>query len=330
MGNLSFVHPEFFLLNILVVLAVGWYIYSFRSRNPVMMFPMTGQLIRFASGWRNKFIHVPFVLNAVASILLIIVLARPQSANRWKDTSAEGIDIMLTMDISGSMLAEDFKPNRLEAGKKIATEFIAGRTNDRIGLVVFSAESFTQCPVTTDHATLVNLLNAIRSGMIQDGTALGDGLATAVGRLKESTGKSKVVILLTDGVNNTGSVDPLTAGELARTFHIRVYTIGIGTMGTAPYPVQTPYGIQYQSFPVEIDEPVLRKIADLTGGKYFRATDNDKLRAIYQEIDQLEKTRVEVREYAKKEEEYALFAIGAFLILLISAGIRLLIIRTIP
>ncbi|MGB9746246.1 MAG: vWA domain-containing protein [Bacteroidales bacterium] len=327
---MSFVHPEFLLLIILVLLAAAWYIYSFRSRNPVMIFPLTEKLKQFSTGWKRNFIHVPFVLNALAAVLLIIVMARPQSSNRWKDTSAEGIDIMLTMDISGSMLAEDFKPNRLEAGKRIAAEFIAGRKNDRIGLVVFSAESFTQCPVTTDHVSLVNLLNAVKSGMIQDGTALGDGLATAVGRLKESTGKSKVIILLTDGVNNTGSVDPVTAGELARTFHIRVYTIGIGTMGTAPYPVQTPYGVQYQNIPVEIDEPVLRNIADLTGGKYFRATDNEKLRAIYHEIDQLEKTKVEVREYARKEEEYALFAAGAFLLLVISTGVRLLIIRTIP
>lgn len=330
MGHLSFVHPEFLLLIILVLLAAAWYIYSFRSRNPVMIFPLTEKLKQFSTGWKRNFIHVPFVLNALAAVLLIIVLARPQSSNRWKDTSAEGIDIMLTMDISGSMLAEDFKPNRLEAGKRIAAEFIAGRKNDRIGLVVFSAESFTQCPVTTDHVSLVNLLNAVKSGMIQDGTALGDGLATAVGRLKESTGKSKVIILLTDGVNNTGSVDPVTAGELARTFRIRVYTIGIGTMGTAPYPVQTPYGVQYQNIPVEIDEPVLRNIADLTGGKYFRATDNEKLRAIYHEIDQLEKTKVEVREYTRKEEEYALFAAGAFLLLVISTGVRLLIIRTIP
>ena len=330
MGHLSFVHPEFLLLIILVLLAAAWYIYSFRSRNPVMIFPLTEKLKQFSTGWKRNFIHVPFVLNALAAVLLIIVLARPQSSNRWKDTSAEGIDIMLTMDISGSMLAEDFKPNRLEAGKRIAAEFIAGRKNDRIGLVVFSAESFTQCPVTTDHVSLVNLLNAVKSGMIQDGTALGDGLATAVGRLKESTGKSKVIILLTDGVNNTGSVDPVTAGELARTFHIRVYTIGIGTMGTAPYPVQTPYGVQYQNIPVEIDEPVLRNIADLTGGKYFRATDNEKLRAIYHEIDQLEKTKVEVREYTRKEEEYALFAAGAFLLPVISTGVRLLIIRTIP
>ncbi|HQH41044.1 MAG TPA: VWA domain-containing protein [Bacteroidales bacterium] len=327
---MSFVHPEFLLLIILVLLAAAWYIYSFRSRNPVMIFPLTEKLKQFSTGWKRNFIHVPFVLNALAAVLLIIVLARPQSSNRWKDTSAEGIDIMLTMDISGSMLAEDFKPNRLEAGKRIAAEFIAGRKNDRIGLVVFSAESFTQCPVTTDHVSLVNLLNAVKSGMIQDGTALGDGLATAVGRLKESTGKSKVIILLTDGVNNTGSVDPVTAGELARTFHIRVYTIGIGTMGNAPYPVQTPYGVQYQNIPVEIDEPVLRNIADLTGGKYFRATDNEKLRAIYHEIDQLEKTKVEVREYARKEEEYTLFAAGAFLLLVISIGVRLLIIRTIP
>ncbi|NMB72991.1 MAG: VWA domain-containing protein [Bacteroidales bacterium] len=327
---MSFVHPEFLLLIILVLLAAAWYIYSFRSRNPVMIFPLTEKLKQFSTGWKRNFIHVPFVLNALAAVLLIIVLARPQSSNRWKDTSAEGIDIMLTMDISGSMLAEDFKPNRLEAGKRIAAEFIAGRKNDRIGLVVFSAESFTQCPVTTDHVSLVNLLNAVKSGMIQDGTALGDGLATAVGRLKESTGKSKVIILLTDGVNNTGSVDPVTAGELARTFRIRVYTIGIGTMGNAPYPVQTPYGVQYQNIPVEIDEPVLRNIADLTGGKYFRATDNEKLRAIYHEIDQLEKTKVEVREYARKEEEYTLFAAGAFLLLVISIGVRLLIIRTIP
>lgn len=330
MGKLTFVHPEYFLLVILVMLAAGWYIYSFASRNPVMVFPLAAKLKKHATGWKRYFIHVPFVLNSLAAIFLIVVIARPQSSNQWRDTSTEGIDIMIAMDISGSMLAEDFKPNRLEAGKKIAAEFIAGRKNDRIGLVLFSAESFTQCPVTTDHVTLVNLMNAVKSGMIQDGTALGDGLATAVGRLKESAGKSKVIILLTDGVNNTGSVDPITAGELARTFNIRVYTIGIGTMGSAPYPVQTPFGLQYQNVPVEIDEPVLKKIAELTGGKYFRATDNQKLRAIYQEIDQLEKTRVEIREYARKQEEYALFAAVAFLLLTMSVGIKLLIVRTIP
>jgi Ca-activated chloride channel family protein len=224
---------------------------------------------------------------------------------------------MLVQDISGSMLSRDFKPDRIEAAKNIATEFISGRPYDRIGLVVFSGESFTQCPLTTDHAVLINLLREIQSGMIEDGTAIGMGLATAVNRIKDSPSKSKVIILLTDGVNNKGEIAPATAAGIAKTFGIRVYTIGVGTQGMAPYPVQTPYGIQYQDMPVEIDEGILQQISQTTGGKYFRATDNDSLEKIYKEIDKLEKSKIDVRQFSKKEEKYLLPALIAFFMLVV-------------
>ncbi len=206
----------------------------------------------------------------------------------------------MALDISGSMLARDFKPDRLEASKDVATEFISGRPYDRIGLVVFSGESFTQCPLTTDHAVLINLMHEIQSGMIEDGTAIGMGLANAVNRIKDSEAKSKVIILLTDGVNNMGEIAPATAAGIAKTFGIRVYTIGVGTQGMAPYPVQTPFGIQYQNMPVEIDEAILKEIAQTTGGRYFRATDNDKLVQVYHEIDKLEKSKIDVKQFIKK------------------------------
>jgi Ca-activated chloride channel family protein len=215
------------------------------------------------------------------------------------------------------MLSRDFKPDRIEAAKNIATEFISGRPYDRIGLVVFSGESFTQCPLTTDHAVLINLLREIQSGMIEDGTAIGMGLATAVNRIKDSPSKSKVIILLTDGVNNKGEIAPATAAGIAKTFGIRVYTIGVGTQGMAPYPVQTPYGIQYQDMPVEIDEGILQQISQTTGGKYFRATDNDSLEKIYKEIDKLEKSKIDVRQFSKKEEKYLLPALIAFFMLVV-------------
>jgi Ca-activated chloride channel family protein len=258
----------------------------------------------------------------VAITLLIIVLARPQRTDRYQDVSTEGIDIVLTQDISGSMLARDFKPDRLDAAKNIATEFISGRPYDRIGLVVFSGESFTQCPITTDHAVLINLLHEIQSGMIEDGTAIGMGLATAVNRIKDSKAKSKVIILLTDGVNNRGEIAPATAADIAKTFGIRVYTIGVGTQGTAPYPVQTPYGIQYQDMPVEIDEGILQEIAQKTGGKYFRATDNDKLTQVYKEIDKLEKSKIDVKQFSRKEEKYLIPAVIAFFLLLFEIAAR--------
>jgi len=236
----------------------------------------------------------------------------------------------LALDISGSMLAMDFKPDRLEASKDLAIQFISGRQTDRIGLVVFSGESFTQCPLTTDHKVLINLFREVKSGMIEDGTAIGLGLANAVNRLKDSNAKSKVVILLTDGVNNRGSIAPLTAADLANTFGIRVYTIGVGSMGNAPYPFNTVYGIQVQNVPVEIDEEILTQIADKTGGKYFRATNNEKLKMIYNEIDQLEKTKIDIREFTQKTEEYLKFVLFGLLLLFAELLVRYTVLRQIP
>jgi len=259
-----------------------------------------------------------------------MALARPQSSNSWQNVTTEGIDIVIALDISSSMLAMDFQPNRLEAAKDVATKFISGRPNDKIGLVVFSGESFTQCPLTTDHATVINLFRNIETGMIEDGTAIGNGLATAVSRLKESTAISRVVILLTDGDNNRGEIAPVTAAELAKTYGIRVYTVGVGTMGTAPYPVQTPFGVQVRDMEVKIDEPTLQKIASTTDGKYFRATDNNSLAEIYKEIDKLEKSKMEVHEFSKKEEQYLKFALAGALLLLLGLFLKTTIFRNIP
>jgi Ca-activated chloride channel family protein len=233
-------------------------------------------------------------------------------------------------DISGSMLAEDFRPNRIEAAKKVAMDFIDGRPTDRIGLVIFSGESFTQCPLTLDHGVIKSLLSEIKSGMIEDGTAIGMGLATAVSRLKDSKAKSRVIVLLTDGINNRGSIDPLTAAGIAQQFGIRAYTIGVGTTGMAPYPVQTPFGTQYQNVPVEIDEKLLEQIADQTGGKYYRATDNKKLKAIYDEIDRLEKTKIEVTQFRRHKEEFYSAAMFAGLFLLLELIFSQTLFRKIP
>ena len=274
--------------------------------------------------------HLLFVARVFAIVFLVFALARPQSSSSWQTYNSEGIDIMLALDISGSMLARDFTPDRLEAAKEVATKFILERPQDRIGLVVFSGESFTQSPLTTDQAVLVNVMKDIESGMIEDGTAIGLGLANAVNRLKDSKAKSKVVILLTDGINNRGAIAPMTAAELAKTFGIRVYTIGVGSLGEAPYPVQTPFGVQLQRMPVEIDEDILTQIADMTGGKYFRATDNKKLEQIYKEIDQLEKSKVEVKHFSRKNEHFFYFAlIGALLLILEALG-RYTLLRKIP
>jgi Ca-activated chloride channel family protein len=274
--------------------------------------------------------HVLFALRMLVLALLILILARPQSSNQWKSETTEGIDIMISLDISGSMLAQDFKPDRLEEAKRLAIQFISGRPNDRMGLVIFSGESFTQCPLTTDHTALINLFNNVHSGMIEDGTAIGMGLATAVNRIKDSDAISKVVILLTDGVNNRGSIDPVTAAEIAKTFGVRVYTVGIGTRGTAPYPVQTAFGIRYQDMQTEIDEDLLKQIADMTGGLYFRATDSNQLKSIYEEIDQLEKSKISVQEHHKKTEEYLRFALIALAILILEILLRYTVIRNLP
>jgi Ca-activated chloride channel family protein len=291
----------------------------------------TEALEKVPKSYKYYFLHVPFALRMLAFAFLIIVLARPQSTDNWSNQNIEGIDIMMVIDVSGSMLAEDLRPNRIEAAKTVGTEFISARTNDNIGLVVFAGESFTQCPLTTDKAALINLLNAVHSDMMESSnTAIGMGLANAVNRLKESSAKSKVVILLTDGSNNTGEIDPLTAAELAKTFGIRVYTIGVGTRGSAPYPVQTPFGTRRQMIEVDIDEGTLRKISGMTDGKYFRATDNKSLKAVYEEIDKLEKTKIQVREYSKKQEEYLPFAIAALILLILEILLRNTILRHNP
>lgn len=275
--------------------------------------------------------HLLFILRIVVFAALIIALARPQLTDQWKKTSTEGIDIAIALDISTSMLAADFKPNRLEAAKDVALEFIAGRPNDRIGLVVFAGESFTQCPLTTDHAVLVNLFKDVKTGLIEDGTAIGLGLANAVNRLKDSKAKSRVIILLTDGVNNRGQIAPKTAAEIAEEFGIRVYTVGVGSMGTAPYPARDVFGrTVYQNMEVEIDEESLQQIADITDGRYFRATNKDALKKIYEEIDQLERSKIEVREYSDTDEKFMLFILIAGAALLLELLLRYTIFRKMP
>ena len=268
----------------------------------------------------------------IAIALFIVVLARPQSRSSYKDVKTEGIDIVMALDISGSMLAKDFKPNRIEAAKEVAQDFIDSRPNDRIGLVIFSGESFTQCPLTTDHAVIKNLFSGIHTGMVADGTAIGNGLATAVTRVKDSKAKSKVIILLTDGVNNQGSVAPLTAAEIAKAFSVRVYTIGVGTIGKALAPIAMyPDGsYEYGYVDVNIDEKVLNSISDMTGGKYFRATDNDKLKDIYKEIDRLEKTIFEEKNFTNKAEHFLPFALAAALFLLVEFALKNTLFKSIP
>ena len=268
------------------------------------------------------------VLSLLALASLIVALARPQHRLQEEKINAEAIDIVIAADVSGSMLARDFQPDRLGAAKNVAKEFIANRESDRIGLVVFSGESFTQCPITTDHDVLVNQLRSIKSGMIADGTAIGNGLATAINRLKESEAKSKVIILMTDGVNNAGFIEPLTAAETAKEFGIKVYTIGVGTMGTAPMPVQSVFGIQLRQSKVEIDEPLLRRIAKETNGKYFRATDNQSLMNIYNEIDELEKTEIEVTTINRYSEEFHRFAWAGLILLLLNFLLRNTILKS--
>jgi Ca-activated chloride channel family protein len=309
---------------------VAWYFYRRKKYSADLQI---STLAGFETVGRNlKFyvLHSLYFIRLAALALLIIALARPQTSLSRQDISVEGIDLVIALDVSGSMLAMDFKPDRLEASKDLAIEFIDGRPNDRIGLVIFSGESFTQCPLTTDHAVLKNLFRDIHSGMIEDGTAIGDGLATAVNRLRDSKAVSKVIILLTDGVSNMGSVDPRSAAEIGKLYGVRIYTIGIGSMGQAPYPVQTPFGTQTQMVPVTIDEPLLKEIASGTDGRYFRATNNSKLRAIYQEIDKMEKSKIDVTEFRKKKEEFLPLVLAAFLLIGLEMLLRYLYLKNIP
>jgi len=313
----KFANPVFLWL-LLLLPAIGYYLWWRRAKmNVILQFSSLQVLGKIPRTIREQMRYIPLGLRMTAIVLFIIALARPQSISDKQSISTEGIDIVLELDLSGSMLAEDFNPNRIDAAKKVASEFIDGRMNDRIGLVVFSAESFTQCPLTTDYAVLKSLLRDVKNGMIADGTAIGLAIANGVNRLKDSKAKSKVMILLTDGVNNRGNIDPITAARIAATYNIRIYTVGVGARGEAPYPVQTPFGIRRQMIPVDLDEKVLTQVAEMTGGKYYRATDNRKLKAIYKEIDQLERTKIEVMAYKRYSELYGGWLIAGLIAFLL-------------
>lgn len=329
---MEFAHIEYFLLLILLVPYIIWYARTRKRHDATLQIPTTYMYQGISKGWRTHLIHAPFFLRILIFAMLVCVIARPQTKDNWQQSEVEGIDVMLVMDISTSMLAQDLQPNRIEAAKKVAASFINSRPNDNIGLTVFAGESYTQCPLTIDHSVLLNLLQVIgcempQNGLIADGTALGMGLANAVSRLKDSQAKSKVVILLTDGMNNSGEISPLTAAELAKQFGVRVYTIGAGTNGMAPYPV---YGTQTINVPVEIDEKTLSQIAGMADGKYFRATSTKELQRVYEEIDQLEKTRLHVKEFSSKEEKYAVFGLIALAALLLEILLRNTVLKKIP
>jgi len=328
--ELTFKNPEFFYLLLVILPMAVWYIFRQKRNTASIRISTTVSVFKAPKTLRHYLRHSVFLLEILSIAAFAVVLARPQSSTDWENVTTEGIDIMISLDISSSMLARDFNPDRLEAAKNVAMEFISGREYDRMGLVVFAGEAFTQCPLTTDRSVLLNLFRDIKSGMIEDGTAIGNGLATAVSRLKDSNAISRVVILLTDGENNSGEIAPVTAAEIAKTFGIRVYTIGVGTVGTAPYPVQTPYGVQLRQMEVKIDEKTLQEIAGITEGRYFRATSNTKLQEIYQEIDQLEKSKIEVREFSRKSEEFLPFALAGILLLLFSLILRWTVFRSIP
>ncbi len=329
METIVFANPSFLYLLLGILPLSLWYYLRNSSQQPYLQLSDGAMFEKASRNWKVIFRHSLFVFRMLALATLVVALARPQSSSSGQNVTIEGIDIVLSLDVSGSMLARDLQPDRLEASKAVASDFIKGRPGDRMGLVIFSGETFTQVPLTTDHSILLNMFSGIKSGMIEDGTALGDGLATAVARLKESKAISKVVILLTDGVNNAGAVDPLTAAEIAKVFGIRVYTIGVGTYGTAPYPVQTPFGMQLRDMKVEIDEPLLQQIAQKTDGKYFRATSNQKLSEIYQEIDKLERSKIDVTEFKRKHEEYLPWAFLALAFVLAEFLLRNTLFRSI-
>ena len=331
---MHFASPHYLWLLTLLVPMIAYYVWRTLQGGAAIQISTVAGLVRAPKSLRYYLRHLPFVLRAAAFALLVVALARPQNIEQNVRTSSEGIDIVMALDVSASMLARDFTPDRITAAKQVAGSFIADRYGDRIGLVVFAAEAFTQSPLTTDQSTLQTLLSRVRSGVIDDsGTAIGTGLATAINRLRESEAKSKVIILLTDGVNNLGQIAPLTAAEIARAQGIRVYTIGVGTMGSAPYPAVDIYGQPTGGTvmaKVEIDEKTLRAIAEQTGGKYFRATDNAKLKAIYDEINQLEKSKVEVTERISYHEEFVPWLLAAFAALLAELLLANLVLKRIP
>lgn len=332
---MEFADKEYFLLLLLLIPYILWYFLRRRKSEPTMKMSDTFAYRNAPKSWRVRLVNLPMLLRCVTFVLVVIILARPQTHHSWDKKNVEGIDIMLAMDVSTSMLAEDLKPNRMEAAKEVAAEFISDRPNDNIGLTIFAGEAFTQCPMTTDHASLLNLLHNVRTdiaarGLIQDGTAVGMGLANAVSRLKDSKAKSKVVILLTDGSNNMGDISPMTAAQIAKSLGIRVYTIGVGTNKVARYPMPVAGGVQYVNIPVEIDTKTLSDIAATTDGNFYRATNNRELKQIYKDIDKLEKTKMEVKTFSKRYEAYQPFAMAAIATLLLELLLRITVFRRIP
>ncbi len=330
MKNIQFQNIDYFYLLLIIPVLVMLYIWVIRRQRPKIIHSTTQFLNSFPKSNRIYLEHLPFVLLLLSIIGIVVALARPQTSSTRQEISTEGIDIVVAIDVSTSMLAEDVKPNRIEAAKETAKEFIKKRVNDRIGLVVFSGESYTQCPVTIDHSVLLNLIDKINAGMIIDGTAIGMGLATSISRLKDSKAKSKVIILLTDGINNTGIISPITATDIAKTFGVKVYTIGLGTKGMAPYPVKTPFGTQYQYVDVKIDDQLLTYIAQSTGGKYFRATNRKSLEKIYSDIDLMEKTKINVAYFTKKQDLFYPFITSSLILFSISILLKITLLKRLP
>ena len=326
-----FEYPRLLWLLVIPALLVLHYIYLEKAgRRPHLRVSTAVPWKKHGRSFMTFFRHVPFALRTFALVMVVIAIARPRSSEELSKVDTEGIDIVLAMDVSTSMLARDLTPDRISASKDIAIEFISQRPSDRMGIVVFAGESFTQCPLTTDRATLINLMKEVQTDLIEDGTAIGNGLATAVARLKDSDARSRVVILLTDGVNNSGEVSPQTAAEIAKTYGVRVYTIGVGKEGMAPYPVMTPWGVQVQNVKVEIDEKLLKEVAESTGGRYFRATDNTKLAEIYSEINKMEKAKTTVDSFPVYKELFGSFAVWALLALLLELLLNWFVIRRLP
>lgn len=326
-----FEYPNLLYLLLLLIPAAGYYIYrEIKGNAPSLQVSTLQPFAGERKSLKHFLRHVPFALRMIAMAAIIVAIARPRSSSDFETTNTEGIDIVLAMDVSTSMLARDFNPDRIAAARDIAVQFIAERPSDRIGIVVFAGEAYTQCPLTTDRITLINMMKEVQTGLIEDGTAIGNGLATAVARLKDSDAVSRVIILLTDGVNNRGEIAPLTAAEIARTYGVRVYTIGVGAQGMAPYPVMTPYGVQIQRVQVEIDEELLKQIATLTDGEYFRATDNTKLMSIYSQINQMEKSRTLVDSFPVYKELFMKYALIALAALALEYLLRWLVLRRIP
>lgn len=329
--NIEFAHPRYLWFLLIIIPCVVWYCFSWKNRYPTMAISSDSPFAGTKRSWKQYMLYVLFGVRMLLLATLIVIIARPQTRTKWSNTNTSGTDIVLALDVSSSMLAGDFDPDRLEASKKVASNFISGRTDDNIGLVIFAGEAFTAVPMTTDHAQLINYLNEVEVGILEDNTAIGDGLATSINRIKDGQAKSKSIILLTDGSHNAGQLTPMDAAEIARQNGIKVYTIGVGRNGMAPYPQMDQFGRVYQvNLEVRIDEKTLTAIADLTGGKYFRATDDKVLANIFNEIDQLEKSEINVKRYAQTEEDFMPWAILALCLLIFELLGRTLVVRNIP